>query len=148
MITGNIQNAVAQQEKKFEIAMAFLRREDLRELPEGWYELGEGVRASVQRYVSMEKETLSFETHDKFYDVQYVVEGREFVGVCSRKGLVVKKEYDEENDITFYEEPELSGWVLLEAGEYVVLSPEDVHKPRCLAGEAMPVVKIVVKVPV
>lgn len=148
MITGTIQNTREQGERKFEIAMEFLCREDLRELAEGWYELGEGVRASVQRYVSMAEEALRFESHERFYDVQYVVEGREFIGVCSRRGLEILDAYDEENDVTFYEEPELSGRVLLEAGDYVVLGPDDVHKPRCLAGEAMPVVKIVVKVPV
>lgn len=148
MYTGTILNVPERQEKKFEVAFAFLRREDLREMPEGWYELGEGVRASVQRYESMEAETLRFETHEKFYDVQYVVEGREFIGVCSRRGLVALGEYDEKNDITFYEEPKLSGRVLLEAGDYVVLGPEDAHKPRCVAGEDMSIVKIVVKVPV
>lgn len=117
-------------------------------MEEGWYELGEGVRASVQRYVTLKEGEMCFETHDKFYDVQYVVEGQEFIGVRSRTGLVIKNAYDEENDITFYEEPELSGRVLLAAGEYVILGPEDAHKPRCLAGENMPVVKVVAKVPV
>lgn len=133
---------------KFALAFGFLRRGELKEMPEGWYELGEGVRASVQRYVTREAVELSFETHEKFYDVQYVVEGKEFMGVSGRKGLVAKTEYDAENDITFYEEPELSGRVLLEAGDYIVLGPEDAHKPRCLAGEATAVVKVVVKVPV
>lgn len=148
MKTGTIQKIQFESEKKFTLAFAFLRRGELKEMPEGWYELGEGVRASVQRYVTREAEELSFETHEKFYDVQYVVEGREFMGVSGRTGLLAKSEYDEENDITFYEEPELSGRVLLEAGDYIVLGPEDAHKPRCLAGEAMPVVKVVVKVPV
>lgn len=47
-----------------------------------------------------------------------------------------------------YETPERAGRALLRAGDYVVLAPEDAHKPRCLAGSAMPVRKIVVKVPV
>lgn len=148
MYTGTIGNAMEQGEGKFGRAMEFLCRGDLRELAEGWYELGDGVRASVQRYVSRPEEELRFESHEKFYDVQYVVEGREFIGVCSRKGLVALDEYDAENDVTFYQEPVLSGRVLLEAGDYVVLGPEDAHKPRCMAGEATAVVKVVVKVPV
>lgn len=149
MQTGRIENVGTKgQEKKFELAFGFLRRGDLKALPEGWYELGEGVRASVQRYETKAAEELRFETHEKFYDVQYVVEGREFMGVCTRRGLAEAVPYDEENDITFYEDPALDGRVLLEAGDYIVLGPEDAHKPRCLAGEKMAVVKIVVKVPV
>ena len=37
---------------KFRIAFEFLKRKDLADLPVGWIELGEGVRASVQRYTS------------------------------------------------------------------------------------------------
>ena len=133
---------------KFRTAFAFLNRADLAELPEGWIELDNGVRASVQHYTTMEADALSFETHERFFDIQYLIEGKEFVGCVSRKDLVEKTPYDAENDITFYEEPALSVSVLLEAGDYVILAPEDAHKPRCIAGQAMPVKKIVIKVPV
>ena len=135
-------------ESKFKTAFAFLHRDDLTDLPEGWHELDNGVRASVQHYTTMDADTLSFETHEKFFDIQYLVEGTELIGCRSRTGLTEKTQYDPANDITFYEEPALSGAVLLEAGDYVVLAPEDAHKPRCIAGQAMPVKKIVVKVPV
>lgn len=132
----------------FRIAFAFLERKDLAELPEGWIELGEGIRASVQHYTTMEESTLDFETHERFFDVQYLVEGEEFIGVCGREDLTIKVPYREENDVTFYADPPLAGRVLLKAGCGVVLAPEDAHKPRCLAGTAMPVKKIVIKVPV
>ena len=134
--------------KKFQVAFAFLRREDLGALPEGWIELGDGVRASVQHYTTMAAETLSFETHEKFFDIQYLVEGEELLGACTRQGLQVKTPYDAGNDVTFYEDPALFGQVLLRGGDYVIFAPEDAHKPRCLAGGAMAVKKIVVKVPV
>ena len=60
----------------------------------------------------------------------------------------MKTPYSESGDITFYEDPELSGEVLLNAGDYIVLAPEDAHKPRLVAGKKMPVKKIVIKVPV
>ncbi len=133
---------------KFRTAFSFLHRADLAELPEGWIELEHGVRASVQHYTVSPAETLSFETHEKYFDVQYVVEGIEWIGFRPRKGLTVKTPYDAENDITFYEEPKHAGGVILHDGDYVVLAPEDAHKPRCEAGVIMPVKKIVVKVPV
>ena len=133
---------------KFQTAFEFLRRKDLAELPVGWIELENGVRASVQHYESIDEAEASFETHEKYFDVQYVVEGREYCGVCKREGLKVKTAYAEKDDITFYEDPELSGKVLLLKGDYIVLSPEDAHKPRLAAGGKMAIKKIVVKVPV
>lgn len=133
---------------KFRTAFAFLRREDLAGLPEGWRELENGVRASVQRYTTMPAGELAFETHECYYDVQYLVQGIEKIGVTGRRGLTEKTAYDLMEDITFYNEPEHSGTVLLQPGDYVILSPDDAHKPRCCAGEPAPVLKIVVKVPV
>lgn len=132
---------------KFMTAFGFLKRDDLSSLAEGWYELENGVRASVQRYETLPESELSFETHEKFFDVQYLVEGREFIGVCTRRVLKEKTPYDGGNDVTFYEEPAYAGKVLLEAGDFVVLAPEDAHKPRCAVVNRQPVIKIVIKVP-
>ena len=136
-------------QRKFRIAFEFLKRTDLADLPVGWIELGEGVKASVQRYTSFKWDDNRFETHEKYFDVQYVIEGMEYCGVCSRDGLgPVAVPYDDGNDITFYEEPEHYGKVFLEAGDFIVLAPEDAHKPRCACREQIPIKKIVVKVPV
>lgn len=131
----------------FQTAFAFLRRDDLAALPEGWIDLGGGVRASLQHYETMDPATLSFETHERFFDIQYLVEGEELLGVCTRQGLVVRTPYDPDNDVTFYQDPALAGQVLLRAGDYVIFAPEDAHKPRCQAAAPMAVKKIVVKVP-
>lgn len=135
-------------EAKFQTAFAFLHREDLAELPEGWVELEHGVRASVQHYTTMPAETLKYETHENYFDIQYLIEGVELIGCVSRDGLTVQTPYSKENDVTLYEDPAVDGAVLLKGGDYVVLAPEDAHKPRCAAGEGIPVKKIVVKVPV
>lgn len=133
---------------KFQTAFGFLRREDLGQLPEGWVELENGVRASVQRYETSPAEELDFETHEKYFNVQYMVDGVELVGVVDARDLAGKIPYDPENDIAFFHDPEHSGAVLLRPGDFVVLSPQDAHKPRCAAGAPMAVNKIVVKVPV
>lgn len=133
---------------KFQTAFAFLKRPDLAQLTEGWYELDGGVRASVQRYTTQPVSELDFETHINYFDVQYMVSGQELVGVVNAKELVAKIPYDQENDIAFYQDPPQFGFVYLQAGDYVVLSPEDAHKPRCAAGVPMAVNKVVVKVPV
>lgn len=133
---------------KFQTAFAFLRRSDLAELPVGWIELDNGVRASVQRYVTAPAAEKRFESHEKFFDVQYLVAGAELLGCCTRADVPEADPYQADNDVTFYNDPCCAGCVLLHAGEFVVFSPEDVHKPGVAAGEPMEVRKIVVKVPV
>ena len=132
----------------FQTAFSFLHRTDLADLPEGWIDLDNGVRASIQHYTTMNENTLNFETHDQFFDIQYVISGNEFIGVCSREGLREKIPYNEQNDITFYHDPDFSGKVFLRAGDLTVLGPNDAHKPRCFAGSPEPVKKVVLKVPV
>lgn len=133
---------------KFKTAFAFLKRDDLASLPVGWIELENGVRASVQRYTSFGEDEVYFESHEKYFDVQYVIEGEEYCGVCSRDNLIVRTAYSDADDITFYENPEVSGKVLLKAGDFILLTPEDVHKPRLAVKEKIEIKKIVVKVPV
>ncbi len=133
---------------KFQTAFAFLTRTDLAVLPEGWLDLENGVRASIQHYNTHALQHLDFETHEKNYDIQYLVEGKEVIGVVDRLGLLEKVPYDAENDITFYHEPKLFGSVVLRSGDYVILAPEDAHQPRCAAEASIPVKKIVLKVPV
>lgn len=132
----------------FQTAFAFLKRSDLAELPEGWIELGQGVRVSVQRYTTSPMDTLAFETHERYFDVQFLLDGVELIGVASREGLTVKTAYAPDDDVTFYEDPKQYGGVLLHAGDYAVFTPDDAHKPRCAAGAPSEVRKIVVKVPV
>lgn len=133
-------------EDKFLAAYKWLEETDIAALPVGSYPiLGDTVVANVQEYTSIKWEEGSFETHDKYFDIQYVVSGKEQFGVCKRDGLVEKERRDA-SDLVFYEEPALSGSVLLEAGDLIVVAPEDAHKPRCQADGPEPVKKVVVKV--
>lgn len=136
------------QDPKFKTAFAFLDRQDLVELPLGWIDLDHGVRASVQEYTTQPEAELDFETHEKYFDIHYMVKGEEKIGVCIRDGLVTKIPYSPESDIQFYADPAQFGCVYLREGDYTVVAYEDAHKPHIAAGNPMPVRKIVLKVPV
>ena len=132
---------------RFTIAYNFLKREDLAELPVGQILLdGENVIANVQQYETGRAEYLKFEARDCYFDIQYVISGQEYIVMADRKRMTACGEFDERNDVAFYEEPEISGSVLLLAGDFAVIAPEEAHKPRCAAGQSMPVKKIVLKV--
>ena len=129
-------------EEKFTCAYKWLAETDIQSLAVGSYPI---MVANVQEYTTFPASQGSFETHEKYFDIQYMVSGREQFGVCKRDGLV-EKERNEAGDLIFYEEPEFSGSVFLEEGDLIVVAPEDAHKPRCQAGGPCAVKKVVVKV--
>ncbi len=149
MLTSNI-NEIDQYDylaERFKKGYHFLRTADLGALPVGRAEIdGDDVFASVQEYVTMPAEACRFEAHDKYFDIQYVVSGEEYFGYAKRVDLEVEQEYQEADDIVFFKDSKCSGNILLKAGDCAVVSPEDAHKPRCVAGETGKVRKIVVKV--
>lgn len=133
-------------DEKFRRAYQWLKETDIRALPAGSYQIKDDqVIANVQEYTTFAAEQGVFETHEKYFDIQYLVSGKEMFGICKRDGLV-EKERIAEQDLIFYEEPEFSGAVLLEPGDLIVVAPEDAHKPRCLAGAPCEVKKVVVKI--
>ena len=132
---------------KFRAAYKWLAETDLDHTPVGSYSICDGVTANVQEYDTFPASEGSFETHDAYFDIQYVISGKEQFGYCKREGLVLKQDVPE-NDVKFYEEPALSGSVLLLPGDLIVVAPEDAHKPRCAAGAPEFVRKVVVKVKV
>lgn len=132
---------------KFTAAYKWLQETDLDNTPVGSYPICEGVTANVQEYNSFPASEGNFETHDAYFDIQYVISGKEQFGYCKREGLVLKQDVPE-NDVKFYEEPALSGTVLLLPGDMIVVAPEDAHKPRVAADGPEFVRKVVVKVKV
>jgi len=129
-------------------ALEFLRRPGLKALPDGKYEIdGDLVFAMVQRYTTAAAPEPKFEAHRKYADVQFIVYGAEAVGWAPLDRMTVTQAYEDEKDICFGT-VQAGGWapVRLEAGQLVVLYPEDAHAPKLAAGEPAPVMKIVVKV--
>lgn len=135
--------------EKFIKAYQFLRTEELDALPVGITEIeGKEIFANVQEYTTMPWEDCQFEAHDQYFDIQYVVSGKEWFGYAKRENLKESISYDSENDLLFFEEPENCGKILLEAGDFAIVPPEDAHKPRCIVDECCKVKKIVLKVKV
>lgn len=150
MFFSNIQHAEKYNylDRKFLAAYKWLRETDFSKLTASSYPICEGVTANLQEYDTVPASQGYFETHDKFFDIQYVISGKEQFGVCKREELVLHENFPEK-DLMFYEEPEISGSVLLKAGDMIVVAPEDAHKPRCIAGSTPEFVrKVVVKVAV
>lgn len=135
-------------QERFEAAFDFIRKAEEEKLPIGKYELdGKNLYAIVQEYTTKSEEEGKFEGHDKYIDIQYIVSGIERIAVVDIKKAVPKTEYNAEKDVTFYEDSERAGQGVIEAGEYGIFFPHDIHKPGLTFGtETTTVKKIVVKI--
>ena len=114
----------------------------------GKYDLENGVYVSVQKYTTKARSEAKYEAHKKFIDIQMILSGKELIAVSPIEKMTISDEYNEEKDfMLFHHNDECTDYVL-EAGDFLILYPQDVHMPGVCVNEKSPVRKIVVKVPV
>ncbi len=111
---------------------------------------GAELYASISSYLSQAPEARSFEAHRRYLDVQVVLEGRETLYWAPLGRLRLEKEYSASEDIAYYSLAQGAGGpgLALEPGLFVVLFPQDGHKPGChpAGGQPQAVRKLVLKV--
>lgn len=150
MIVDNLSNSKKYYvlSEKFEKAFEFIKKATEENLHIGKYEIdGTEVYGLVQEYETKTEEQGKFEGHRKYIDIQYMISGIERIEVIDISKAKANTEYNDEKDIEFYDNNEKTGNVVLEAGEYAILYPNDIHKPGMTFGaKATNVRKIVVKV--
>lgn len=127
------------------IGFEWLKNTNLEKIEDGKYLIeGEQVYANVQTYET--KSTAPYESHRNYIDIQYMVNGAEKIGVVDYKNCVTEEAYDEKRDIEFLDFEGEDEYCSLKEGEFVVLYPNDAHKPSIDLGGKRVVKKVVVKV--
>ena len=134
--------------EKFAQAFDFIEKAAAENYAAGKYEIdGKELYASVQEYDSKLAANAKFEGHRNYIDIQYVVSGTEIIKVADVAQMTRKGEYNAEKDVEFYEDNASASALVLSAGEYAILFPQDIHMPCVSLNETpAPVKKIVVKV--
>ena len=94
--------------------------------------LSEDVFVSVDEYRTKKKEDVLFESHRRYIDLQYVMEGEEYIGF-SRYPVKEVVPYNVERDITFYN-ANIEQLLKADAGHFFIFFPTDLHQP-CIAAE-------------
>jgi YhcH/YjgK/YiaL family protein len=84
----------------------------------------------------------ALESHRRYIDIQYVVDGVEQIGWKPTEGLAVASEYDPERDIMFYHDVPTT-WLTIPSGHFAIFFPADAHAPL---GGTGPVHKVVAKI--
>jgi biofilm protein TabA len=134
--------------KYWDKAFDFIQAQNLSS-KEKRYELEGGMYVSVESYATKVAEKALFETHQKFVDIQWAIMGGETIYWNDASLLTIKKSYNTDRDVCFYESPANLGLTLENRpGYFCVFWPGDAHMPQVqLAGEER-VKKGVIKVPI
>ncbi len=112
-------------------------------------ELGGGVFAIEQVYLSKTRPEGFFESHRKLIDVQVVFAGEELMEFADVARLTVREAYNPDRDLVVYGDFAGAAVLPFRAGETAVYFPADGHMPGLRpAAVAGLVRKVVVKIPV
>ena len=149
MIKDHISNAAryAGLPEGFQQALAFLQRDDLGSLECGRVDIAEGVFANIASYEPVPQDRKQYEQHFEYADVQFVVEGSEFLieAPCDPDDY---RDQALESDCALCDDPgSVPSIVHLQAGTFAIVWPGEAHKPGLSDGLFRGTVKkVVVKV--
>ena len=124
----------------FPAAFAFLKEAMTTPKEIGRYELGDGVFALVQSYDGKPTDQCKIEAHKKYIDIQCVLKGKELFGVADLSTQTLYEDKFAEKDVAFYHgEVDL---LTLTDGDFVIVFPEDAHRPQ--QGDGSHISKVVI----
>lgn len=128
----------------FAAGLAFLRRPDLADLPDGRHELdGDRLFAIIARDLGRGRDAATLEYHQRYADLQYVVRGFDLIGWADRSQCRRPTDaFDDGRDLGFFSDRPTT-WLRVPAGSLAAFFPEDAHAPLGTSGT---VHKVVVKV--
>ena len=135
--------------ERWDKAFAFLRDTDLKSLEVKKYELdGTDLYAAVSEYTTKNEEDARYEGHKKYIDIQYVISGKEHIGIAPIALLdKVLEPYNEQKDVMFITVNRIINFKA-DSSKFFIFFPEDLHRPNLKDGENSHVKKVVVKVKV
>lgn len=126
-------------------AFAYLKNTDLDKLPVGKYPIdGENVFATVTDNPTKPYEKTAWESHKKYIDLQYVIQGAEGMGVNPVAVSKVTEPYNEAKDVAHYE-TEGKIYTAL-PGTFYLFFPTEAHRPNIKADGSDHDKKIVLKI--
>lgn len=141
----NVNNKFLKDDSKLKIAIDYIKNTDFSKLKDGKISITDSIWANLQTYIT--KTDALFEAHRKYIDVQYIIEGIEYIGVSEYTDCVEEIKYNDENDIEFLRTNNNQNIEMLK-GDFLILYPTDAHKPSVSINEPTKVRKLVVKIPI
>jgi len=126
--------------------LAYLMQQDLMTVEPGRRDIdGDRIFAIIQEYETKLPGAGKWEAHRRYWDIQYMVHGREILHYANI-GHLKAGSYDSEKDFLPLEGE--GDRLTLRQGMVAILSPQDAHMPGMAIDQPLRVRKVVVKVAV
>ncbi len=149
MIIDHIQNAELyfKLDKNIKKALKYLQNKNFKGMEPGNYEVdGDRIYAVVQEYQTLPQTKAKWESHEKYIDIQYMINGTERMGISRKKKMTLLHDYNKTNDITIFRGD--GDFFKLESEHFVILFRDDIHMPKVEVESSgpEPIFKVVMKV--
>lgn len=149
MIKDNAENLMKYSllSKNFEKAIEFIRGTSIIDMEKGRYNIDDQrVYAFVDEYFTYFWDKGVYESHKKYIDLQYVINGTEIISVTKIDKLSIKEKYDDKRDVIFYNNDVHGEDIIFNKNEFGIFYPSDAHKPLICEREPSIVKKLVLKI--
>lgn len=128
-------------------ALEYLKSKDFTKMEVGTYPIqGKDIYALVPGDHHLPHWTKTGRSAQAISGIQYLCTGEETYGVAPDVGQDTITESKEQNDIYFFDSVKEETFITLKGGDYLVLFPEDIHRPGLMVEEPAKIKKVVVKV--
>jgi biofilm protein TabA len=126
---------------------AFMRDSNLVTSKPGKYIIdGDNAFATITDGPSKEFDQTAWESHRKYIDLQYVIKGKEKIGVAQLSTATVTKPYDASRDGANYTAE--GKFYIADPAAFLLFFPDDVHRPNIKVDGFDVVKKLVIKIKV
>lgn len=141
--TDSFYRAYHTNKKLWDAAFTFLKDQNLDDIQPGKYPIiGEEVFASVTEAPSKSKEEVKWESHKNYIDLQYIIKGKEIIGVADTSTATITKPYTV--DVINYDAE--GTYYTTEPGKFFLFFPNNAHRPLIKVEGYDVVKKIVIKI--
>jgi len=128
-------------------AFAFMRDHKMDTMQPGHYVIdGENVYADITVNPSTPLEEAKWHSHKIYCDIQYVIQGREQVGVAPIAGAPIITPFNDKGDSQFYSQEMKGTYYSATPASFFIFFPSDIHRPFIEVKGSGPVKRIRFKV--
>lgn len=151
MIVGSIKHFATERHFTHPVlrkAIDYLTETDFGILEEGRYPIwGDDMFALLMAITTKPMAEQPAEKHESFLDIHFLLQGEEWIGWQLQDGTSEPSQpYNAEKDFALFSGLEEETTIRLKPGMFMVLFPEDIHRPGITEGSASDVRKVVVKI--
>lgn len=113
---------------KMKAVFEYLEANDLKNFEEGSYKIiGNDVFVNRANIKTVDRNTKGWEAHRKYLDVHVVLDGIEVIDVAFIDDMEIIKYHEDSDFVECSGEKKQS--IVLTKGEFLIVNPEDAHKP-------------------